>query len=256
MPLLNDEMLSLVTYLKENTFCTLFEAAKAMLPSGIGLDYVVSFMADESVSSTVIEKLTTEEKQAYDYLKGSCKFRKKEKILSALGFTADSLILERLEKKGVLVSNLDTKRKIGDLTVKNVRLAISEEEAESKLSGLTAKQRSVLSLLIDIGSASVKEVCYFTGVTVAVVNTLCKKGYLELFDSEVYRKPKVTAESGIKPIPALTENQEKAFNTLASRLDEGKAGAGLLFGVTGSGKTQVFIKLIEKTVKSGNGATA
>lgn len=253
VPLLNDEMLSLVTYLKENTFCTLFEAAKAMLPSGIGLEYVVSFMADESVSSTVIEKLTTEEKQVYNLLKGGCKFQKKEKILSSLGFTADSLILEKLEKKGALISNLDTKRKTGDLTVKNVRLSVSEEEAESKLGILSAKQRSVLSLLIDIGSASVKEVCYFTGVTVAVINTLCKKGYLELFDSEVYRKPKVTAEGGLKPIPQLTENQENAFKYLSSKIDEGKAGAGLLFGVTGSGKTQVFIKLIEKTVNSGKG---
>ena len=56
VPLLDDEMLSLVTYLKENTFCTLFEAAKAMLPSGIGLQYIVSFMVDETVSSSVIEK--------------------------------------------------------------------------------------------------------------------------------------------------------------------------------------------------------
>ncbi|MBE6747640.1 MAG: primosomal protein N' [Ruminococcaceae bacterium] len=253
VPLLNDEMLSLVTYLKENTFCTLFEAAKAMLPSGIGLDYVVSFMADENVSSTVIEKLTTEEKAVYDFLKDGCKFQKKEKILSSLGFTADSVVLEKLEKKGVLVSNLDTRRRIGDLTVKNVRLAISEDEAQSKLSSLTAKQRSVLSLLIDIGSASVKEVCYFTGVTVAVVTALCKKGYLELFDSEVYRKPKITAEKSITPIPALTENQEKAYKYLSSKIDEGKAGAALLFGVTGSGKTQVFIKLIEKVVRSGKG---
>ena len=67
---------------------------------------------------------------------------------------------EKLEKKGVLISNLDTKRKTGDLTVKNVRLAVSEEDAESKLGTLSAKQRSVLSLLVDIGSASVKEVCY------------------------------------------------------------------------------------------------
>jgi primosomal protein N' (replication factor Y) len=178
VPLLDDEMLSLVTYLKENTFCTLFEAAKAMLPSGIGLQYVVSFMVDETVSSSVIEKLSQEEKAVYEYLKGGCKFQKKEKILSDLGFTADSVVLEKLVKKGVLVSNVDTKRKTGDLTVKNVRLALSEEDAESKLSSLTPKQRSVLSLLLDIGSASVKEVCYFTGVTVAVVSALSKKGYV------------------------------------------------------------------------------
>ena len=253
VPLLNDEMLSLVTYLKENTFCTLFEAAKAMLPSGIGLNYVVSFMVDENVSSTVIEKLTTEEKEVFDFLKDSCKFEKKEKILSSLGFAADSVVLEKLVKKGVLISNVDTKRKTGDLTVKNVRIALSEEEAESKLCSLTAKQRSVLSLLLDIGSASVKEVCYFTGVTVAVISALCKKGFVEVFDSEVYRKPRITAEKEKKPIPALTENQEKAFNYLAEKVDENKAGAALLFGVTGSGKTQVFIKLIEKVVNNGKG---
>lgn len=253
VPLLDDEMLSLVTYLKENTFCTLFEAAKAMLPSGIGLQYIVSFMVDETVSSSVIEKLSKEEKAVYDYLKGGCKFQKKEKILSDLGFTADSVVLEKLVKKGVLVSNVDTKRKTGDLTVKNVRIALSEEDAESKLSSLTPKQRSVLSLLLDIGSASVKEVCYFTGVTVAVVSALSKKGYVEIFDSEVYRKPKITAEKKITPIPPLTENQQKAFDVLEKKVDEKKAGAALLFGVTGSGKTQVFIKLIEKVVNSGKG---
>lgn len=253
VPLLNDEMLSLVFYLKENTFCTLFEAAKAMLPSGIGLEYVVSFMVDESISSAVIEKLSNEEKEVYEFLKGGCKFQKKEKILSSLGFTADSLVLEKLVKKGVLVSNVDTKRKTGDLTVKNVRLALSEEEAESKLGSLTQKQRSVLSLLLDIGSASVKEVCYFTGVTVAVVSALCKKGFVEIFDSEVYRKPKITAEKHKTPIPDLTENQQKAFDYLSEKVENGKAGAALLYGVTGSGKTQVFIKLIEKVVNSGKG---
>ncbi len=253
VPLLNDEMLSLVTYLKEQTFCTLFEAAKAMLPSGIGLQYVVSFMVDESVPASVVEKLQNEEREVYEFLKGGCKFQKKEKILSSLGFAADSLVLEKLVKKGVLVSNVDTKRKTGDLTVKNVRLALSPEETESSLSSLTQKQKSVLKLLLDIGSASVKEVCYFTGVTVAVISALCQKGLLEIFDSEVYRKPKITAERSKTPIPQLTHNQENAYRYLAEKVDEKKAGAALLFGVTGSGKTQVFIKLIEKVVNSGKG---
>ena len=253
VPLLNDEMISLVSYLKEHTFCTYFEAAKAMLPSGIGLNYVVSFMVDENAPLTVIEKLTTEEKEVFDFLKGGCKFRKKETILSALGLAADSVVLEKLVKKGVLISNVDTKRKTGDLTVKNVRLALPEEELEGKLGSLTAKQRSVLSLLLDIGSASLKEVCYFTGVTQAVVMALTKKGYVELYDNEVYRKPRITAGNSKTPIPELTENQENAYKYLANKVDEKKAGAALLFGVTGSGKTQVFIKLIDKVVKSGKG---
>lgn len=253
LPLLNMEMLSLVKYLKENTFCTLFEAAKAMLPTGIGLQYVVSFMVDESVPVSVIEKLSTEEKEVYDFLKGGCKFQKKEKILSSLGFTADSLVLERLVKKGVLVSNVDTKRKTGDLTVKNVRLSISVDEALELKGNLTTKQKNVLSLLIDIGSASVKEVCYFTGVTSAVVLALEKKGIVEIFDNEVYRKPKLTAQESKKPLPPLTDSQNKAFKYLSDKYEEHKAQAALLFGITGSGKTQVFINLIKRVVDDGKG---
>ena len=82
---------------------------------------------------------------------------------------SDSGILEKLVKQGVLVTNVDAKRKTGDLTIKNVRLAVSETEAEDLLNTLTVKQKSVVRLLIDIGGASVKEVCYFTGITPAVL---------------------------------------------------------------------------------------
>ena len=91
-----------------------------------------------------------------------------------------SKLLEKLVKEEILVTNVDAKRKTGDLTVKNVRLAVSENEAEGILKSLTPKQRSVVNLLLDIGGASVKEVCYFTGVTPAVINAIVKKGYAEL----------------------------------------------------------------------------
>ena len=58
-PLLDEELISLVTWLKDNTFCTLFEAAKSMLPAGIGLNYVVSYVANDadfSVQTRTSEK--------------------------------------------------------------------------------------------------------------------------------------------------------------------------------------------------------
>ena len=94
-PLFTEEMLSLVTWLKENTFCTLFEAAKAMLPAGIGLNYVVTYMADK-ISDEDYNKLSFDEKRVFDYLKDGCKFVKQEKILSDLDLPADSKILEKL----------------------------------------------------------------------------------------------------------------------------------------------------------------
>ena len=251
-PLFTDEMLKLVTWLKENTFCTLFEAARAMLPAGIGLNYVISYMAN-TVEESRLNKLSDDEKRVYNYLKDGCKYVKQEKILTDLGLSADSKILEKLVKQDILVTNVDAKRKTGDLTVKNVRLAIPEADAEELLNTLTAKQKSVTKLLIDVGGASVKEVCYFTGVTPAVVTALEKKGVVELFDSEIYRKPRYEVSEKKAISPELTKVQNEAYKDLLSNYKSGKGSAALLYGVTGSGKTQVFLKLIEDVVADGKG---
>lgn len=249
-PLFDDEMLSLVLWLKETTFCTLYEAAKTMLPAGIGLNYIVSYMVKE-VSEEILNKLNDDEIRVVNYLKDNCKYVKKEKLLTDLGISAESKILEKLVKKEILVTNVDAKRKTGDLTVKNVRLAVNETEAEGILKSLTAKQKSVVRLLLDIGGASVKEVCYFTGVTPAVINAIVKKGYAELYDSEIYRKPRYEKSKEKAPSPKLTDSQNKAFSELLSQYKSGKGSASLLFGVTGSGKTQVFLKLIEEVINDG-----
>lgn len=251
-PLFDDEMLSLVFWLKETTFCTLFEAAKAMLPAGIGLSYVVSYMAN-NISESEISKFDIDEMRIYNYLKDKCKYVKKEKIISDLGLDSDCKLFDRLVKNGVLLTNVDAKRKTGDLTVKNVRLAIDEAHGEAILGTLTAKQKSVVRLLLDIGGASVKEVCYFTGVTPAVINAVVKKGYAELYDSEIYRKPGYEKSKEKAPSPILTDSQNRAYTQLLDKYRSGKGSAALLFGVTGSGKTQVFLKLIEEVVNDGRG---
>lgn len=251
-PLFDDEMLSLVFWLKETTFCTLFEAAKAMLPAGIGLSYVVSYMAN-NISESEISKFDIDEMRIYNYLKDKCKYVKKEKIISDLGLDSECKLFDRLVKNGVLLTNVDAKRKTGDLTVKNVRLAIDETRGEAILGTLTPKQKSVVRLLLDIGGASVKEVCYFTGVTPAVINAVVKKGYAELYDSEIYRKPGYEKSKDKAPSPILTDSQNRAYTQLLDKYRSGKGSAALLFGVTGSGKTQVFLKLIEEVVNDGRG---
>lgn len=251
-PLFTEEMLELVTRLKETTFCTLYEAAKAMLPVGIGLNYIVSYMAKKA-EDCVVQKLNPEEQHIYNYLKDSCSFIKATKIIKDLGLDGDTKILEKMVKKGYLVTNVDAKRKTGDLTVKNVRLSIPESEIEELLTSLTPKQRSVAMLLRDIGGASVKEVCYFTGLTVAVVSALEKKGIVELFDSEIYRKPRYDLTKKNVSSPELTKVQNEAYISLLNDYKSDKGAVSLLYGVTGSGKTQVFLKLIENVVNDGKG---
>lgn len=152
--------------------------------------------------------------------------------------------------EGFLVRNYDTIRRVGDATEKMVRLCADDETFEGKF---TPKQRSVINLLKDVGSASVKEVCYFTGTTGAVIKTLNLRGIVEIFDVETYRKPEVrmTAKNADRKID-LTEEQQIAYDNMIEKYRNG-GGCSLLFGVTGSGKTSVYIKLIDTVIKEKKG---
>lgn len=137
--------------------------------------------------------------------------------------------------------------KVGDATSKIATLLIDTEEDMPKL---TPKQKSVVDLLYDIGSANVDEICEFCSVGIGVLKNLEKYGVISIDKVEKYRLPydKIKAEDTDDII--LTDKQQKAFDTYCSML-KNDGGTGLLFGVTGSGKTQVYLKLIDETLKLG-----
>ena len=246
-PLLNNELLRLAVFLKDRTFCTLFEAAKALLPSGIGLHFVLSYIFNPNFEGDV-HSLPAEERQVAAYLQEKDIYVKREKIIKDLGLKSDVKILETLCDKGILLKNMDTQRKIGDATIKMVRLTELYFSSEVKPK-FTPKQKEVIAFLENVGTASVKEVCYFTGVTAAVISTLAGKQTVELFENEIFRKPKFEKISSVREKITLTAEQETAYNGLLSLAKHETAATALLFGVTGSGKTQVFLKLIDAVIE-------
>lgn len=132
--------------------------------------------------------------------------------------------------------------KISDKSSRMIRLC--ENPAIPKL---TPKQQRVYDLLCDVGSATVNEVAEFCSVGKGVLDNLVKYNVCEYFEKEVYRMPyKNISESGnAKPI-VLSKEQRAAFDVYSKMLNGG--GTGLLFGVTGSGKTQVYLSLIDEAV--------
>lgn len=252
-PLISSEMLDLAVYLKERTFCTLFEAVKLTLPTGINLKTTISFIALPNLDQSEVLQLKTDERQVLEYLINKRIYVKKQKVIEDLGLNQTSDVLERLLKKEHVFRNYDAVRNINDASVKMMRIVMEGQQLEESVARLTKKQRSVADLLCEVGSASVKEICYFTGVTPAVVNAVESKGIAEFFEHEILRNPyeskKVTDNSEIK----LTNEQQKAYLNLLSQYKSGKGSVSLLFGITGSGKTQVFMKLIDEVSQSGKG---
>ncbi|NCC86971.1 MAG: primosomal protein N' [Clostridia bacterium] len=252
-PLVSNEMLDLAVYLKERTFCTLFEAVKLTLPTGINLKTTISFIALPNLEQAEVLQLKSDERQVLEYLINKRIYVKKQKVIEDLGLNQTTDVLERLLKKELVFRNYDAVRNINDASVRMMRIVMEGQQLEESIARLTKKQKSVTDLLCEVGSASVKEICYFTGVTPAVVNAVESKGIAEFFEHEILRNPyeskKVTDNSEIK----LTDEQQKAYLNLLNQYKLDKGSVSLLFGITGSGKTQVFMKLIDEVSQSGKG---
>ncbi len=249
-PILSPELLRLVSFLKETTFCSYFDAVKAILPGGIGYrmryDYGLSPLWGREK-----EPLREDEQMLVNYLENKSGMVPEEKLLGLLGLSADSPLLGEMLQKGILVREETAKRRMKDETVRMLALSAPREGMEGIR--LTPKQKEVLSFLQTVETASVRETIYFTGVTEAVFRALEKKGLLYYYDAEVLRQ---TLQSGEKKkeLPPLTPEQETAYQSLLQNYQKKEASTALLYGVTGSGKTQVYLKLIAKAVEEGRQA--
>lgn len=245
-PVLNNEMLSMALFMKAHCFCTYYDAVKAMLPAGINYKITTEYSVKKPLEFELFD-LDDDKRRVVQFLLKKGTPVKKEILLDSFGYY-DCTVLDDLCKDGILVKNDSTYRKTGDKSVKMVRL-----NEDFSLSGvkLTPKQNSVLELLQTVYSACVKEVCYYTGVTTSVVDSLVKKGIATYYDDEVFRIPKSDVSQKREII--LTDEQKKAYSSLLADYKSEKGVVSLLYGVTGSGKTSVFMKLIEDVVQDNRG---
>lgn len=245
-PVLNDEMLGMCAFIKNHCFCTYYDAVKAMLPAGINYRLSVEYSVSRDLGDRFYD-LPDEWRRIVSIIRSKNNKAEKHSLLQELGY-ADSTVLDDMASDGVLFKNDSAQRRIGDKTVKMMRLADDADTAAQGMK-LSPKQESVLDLLTTVGSASVKEICYYTGVTASVPDTLVRKGLAEYFDDEVFRVPK-SAEVKKREI-SLTDEQQSAYDDLYSLYRSGAPEVSLLYGITGSGKTSVFFKLMERVVLDG-----
>ena len=256
-PVLDDTMLHLAAFLRERYFCTFYEAIRAMLPAGLWFRTVEHFSL--VTDAPWKEKCLRQEDarrlcEALEALGGQADGEQLKEIVP--GEEARSAALRYLLKKKWITTESDFLRRTGDKTEKIATLAASAEEAmefASHRPKSAAMQRAVLTMLCGVGCASVKEICYYTGASSATVNRLEKLGYVTLSARPVLRCREIRPAKLDGPL-VLNDEQQHAFEGLCRQSEEEKPGIALLYGITGSGKTSVYLKLIARCLEQGKSA--
>ncbi len=257
-PLVDAEMLSIISWLKENTFCTYFDAFRAVVPGGFS---VRTFTHFEAANTELDEsELTEEEMELLLQIKKAPDQQAVDELLGVKGgvvVTTDKRLKElvaSLKDKGAVEEINTFRRGVGDASELNASL--TEEYVSGSFSEkLSTKQKAVITLLEEVGSASVEELCYMAGCTRTVVNRLADKGAVRLYRVEILRKATEDAGERLSPDDIiLNPEQNAAFEGIMELIKADRPSGALLYGVTGSGKTSVFFKLIQAVLDMGKTA--
>lgn len=256
-PLLTEKQLRLAAFLRERYFCTFYDAIRAMLPAGIWFQakQTLSLTQDRSWKEASIRKEGAKEiLQLLEDLGGQAEEGALRSVVPDEEKLAD--LLGYLTRKKWIAAQTDYLRRLTDKTEKIASLASSAEEAmefAARRPKSAAMQKSVLELMCAVGSVSVKELCYFTGASTATVTRLEKLGYLTLTERPVLRCREIRPAKLEGPL-VLNQEQQACLEGLAAQMEAQAPGIALLQGVTGSGKTSVYIKLIQKALDTGKSA--
>lgn len=255
-PVLTPEQLRLAAFVRERYFCTYYDAVKAILPAGLWFQTSEQYILLPAPDGAATEKneLAAAILQAVEELGGSAPYRAlKDQFEDEAALTA---ALKYLVGKKRLRADVELLARGGAKTERVAELIAPAEEAAEFAA---RKQRSaplqagVLNLLCAVGSGSCHEICYLTGASAQTLKRLEKLGYLRLYEREVLRAPAYVPVAPQDP-PTLSVQQQAVFDGLARRLADQKPGAALLYGVTGSGKTAVYIRLIYAALEQGKSA--
>lgn len=253
-PLLGERELRLAAFLRGRYFCTFYDAIKAILPAGVWFRTVERYeIADSAWREHIRQPVQRAVLEAIEALGGAAELSQLKKQFDEAALTS---ALRGLCAKKILSCDAQSRRRVGERTERIAELAVSADEA---LQYAASKKRSapmqsaLLELLATVGKCSVKELCYFTGANSQTVRRLETLGYLALSEAPMASCEELPDAPPSLP-PVLNSEQEAAFTGLRALLCGEKAEVALLYGVTGSGKTSVYLRLIADCLALGKSA--
>ena len=252
-PILTAPQLKLAAWMRERLYCTFFDCVRVMLPAGLWFKRNETYTLSPDADLAALRQRDGDAGRVMQLFDQPGQTLAVSDIRQRLGGKSVTRILDMLTGEGVLLYHSNTVQKSGDKTEKMLALDMEAGEAMARIGRRSPARLDVVSVLADGGWMSQKELVYMTGVTDAALRDMVKKGMLRARQEERLRTPDFS-EVPPAPPPVLSAQQQQAYDGLAALMDEDAPRAALLFGVTGSGKTQVYLRLIAHALEQGKSA--
>lgn len=248
-PLLTEEILRLTNWTADYYAASWGEVLKASLPAGVNVEteQIVQITSNGRDELLKVSTAKTQKVQILKYLAEHDEVSMRE-LGKEFGASTAQRIVRDLTKQNWISTfhrNLSTKAK--PKRRKAVRL-----KEDFKPFVFNDKQEEVIRILIEnegeIGFAELLEMADVSG---SVIQTLEKKGVVEIFVREVFRDPLQDAKLPELNDFELSDGQADAFEAIKNALDSASYHAFLIFGVTGSGKTEIYIRSMKTALEAG-----
>ncbi|MGE7841901.1 primosomal protein N' [Lysinibacillus sp. NPDC093712] len=243
-PVFTEEMLLMAKWLKNETICYEIDALQVMLPSALRAKYekIVKLQVEQDTLPIEVQQIFGKRLKA--------NFKEFERV----GLLP--LLKQLIADKIVKIENV-VKQQGNVKEVRMVKIAEDEQALRNAMleASRAAKQRSLIEWMsMHLGEIFTPQQIYDeTDVSAAVLQAVIDKGAARFIQEEVYRDP-FTNEVARTQSLQLTDEQAVALNAIAHSLDTHSASTFLLQGVTGSGKTEVYLQAIQKVLNEGKEA--
>jgi len=252
--LVTPELLDLSKWIADYYYAPWGETIKSCLPAGINAE-AETILTITGEGRRALESTTGKRAETAKYQALALVAEVEELNAGAIAKEFDKkrapAIIRELERSGFVT----LRRELQSASVKPKRqqaVRLLERRPAEKEKPLSEQQERVIRLLVESPDPiALSQLTEEAGVSVSVIRTLEKRGYLEIFIRDVRRDPLKQYRDRESEALTLTSKQQSALDQIAEKLNEGKYAAFLLHGVTGSGKTEIYIRAMRAALEKG-----